>query len=90
MIFNVYSMRDELTGYIQPTFEQSDAVAMRNFSFAINRPDTIIFANPKHFDLYRIGSFNTDTGEIISIAPELVCTGLSVIERNDNVQNKKR
>lgn len=81
MILNIYSMRDEFTGFIQPTFEQSDNVAMRNFSFAINRKDTLLYANPKHFDLYCIGSFNSDTGSVIPCEPKLVCTGLSVIEK---------
>lgn len=81
MIFNVYSMRDEFTGFIQPTFEMSDNVAIRNFSFAINRKDTLMYANPKHFDLYRIGSFDTETGNLSKIEPELVCTGLSVLEK---------
>ena len=80
MIYNVYSMRDEFAGFIQPTFELNDNIAMRNFKFAINRPDTIIYANPKHFDLYMIGTFNTETGELKKIEPKIVCTGLSVKE----------
>lgn len=81
MIFRVYSMRDELTGYIQPTFELSDNVAVRNFSFALNKKDSILYANPKHFDLYCIGEFDTDTGQLKSFEPELIVTGLSVIEK---------
>ena len=74
-------MRDEFSGFIQPTFEMSDNIAMRNFSFAINKKDTLLYANPKHFDLYRLGSFDTETGELIPEKPCVVCTGLSVIEK---------
>lgn len=81
MIFNVYSMRDELTGFIQPTFELSDNVAIRNFSFAINKKDTLLYANPKHFDLYCIGEFDTETGILKKKDPELIVTGLSVLEK---------
>ena len=80
MLFNVYCMRDEMSGYLTPTFEQNDNIAIRNFKFAINRPDTIIYANPKHFDLYKIGTFDTDTGIIEKCDPELLCNGLSVRE----------
>ena len=80
MILNIYSMRDQLTGYLQPTFEVNDNVAVRNFSFAINNKDSLLYANPKHFDLYKIGSFNTETAEIIKSEPTIVVTGLSVYE----------
>lgn len=80
MKFNVYCMRDEMTGFLTPTFEQNDNVAIRNFKFAMNRPDTLLFANAKHFDLYCIGTFDTESGKIESIEPELIVNGLAVKE----------
>lgn len=88
MKFGVYSMRDQLTGFIQPTFEVSDQVALRNFSYAINKQDTLLYASAKHFDLYRIGTFDTDTGEIVKEEPSIVATGLSVLE-SENGKTKK-
>lgn len=83
MKFNIYSMRDQFSGYIQPTFEQNDNIAIRNFSFAINKKDTLLYANPKHFDLYKIGEFDTDTGKVKSMEPTLIVTGLSVLEQDN-------
>lgn len=80
MIYNVYCMRDQMTGFMQPTFEINDNVAQRNFSYAINRKDSILYANPKHFDLYKLGTFDTETGELSKCEPEIICTGLSVFE----------
>ncbi len=78
MKVNVYSMRDKLSGYLQPTFEQSDDIAIRNFSFAINKKDTLLFAAAKHFDLYKLGTFDTETGIIEKLDnPQLIIEGLS-------------
>lgn len=83
MIYKIYSIRDQFVGYITPTFELNDDVAKRNFKLAVNRPDTLVFANPTHFDLYKVGTFDTDNGHIESHEPELIATGLSLKEKND-------
>lgn len=80
MKFQIFSMRDELSGYLTPTFELNESIAIRNFSYAINRKDTLYYANAKHFDLYHIGSFDTDTGVIEKVEPTIVVTGVSVIQ----------
>lgn len=69
MIVNVYSMRDAKVGYLSPTFELNDAIAIRNFKFALSDSKTVIGANVGDFDLYRIGSFDTDTGRILGCEP---------------------
>ena len=78
MKLNVYAMRDKLAGYLQPTFEQSDEIAVRNFSFAINNKGTLLYAAAKHFDLYKLGTYDTDTGIIDKLDnPLLIIEGLS-------------
>lgn len=78
MITNVYAMRDSLQGFLQPTFDLNDNLAKRNFSFALTRKDTLLYARKQDFDLFKIGSYNSDTGEIISIIPEMILQGASV------------
>ena len=80
MKVGVYAMRDQLTGFLTPTFETNDNVATRNFKYALNRKDTLLYASAKHFDLYKLGEFDSDTGLFDSAIPELLVTGLSVIE----------
>lgn len=64
MKLGVYSMKDNLSGFLQPTFESNDDVAKRNFAYAISHKDTLLYAQKKDFDLYKVGYFETDTGHI--------------------------
>lgn len=78
MKVNVFAMRDKLSGYQTPTFELNDDIAIRNFSYAINRKDTLLFAAAKHFDLYKLGTFDSDTGKFDLLdVPQLLIEGLS-------------
>lgn len=67
MILGVYAMKDNLSGFLSPTFESNDDVAMRNFAYAISHKDTLLYAQKKDFDLYKIGEYDTDTGHLIPL-----------------------
>lgn len=79
MIYHVYSIYDRRAGqYLTPTFEQSDPVAVRNFVHAVMTSGTILTSHRSDFDLFQIGSFDSDSGELLSFRPadfELVCRG---------------
>lgn len=67
----IYATRDSKTGeYNSPYFQPTDAAAIRLFRLEINRADTtnLLYNYPEDFELYRLGSFNLDAGEI---RPEL-------------------
>lgn len=78
--FGVYSIRDAYTGFLTPTFEITDAVAKRNFAFAIQKKDNLLYTNAKDYDLVRIGEFDSDTGELIPTLPDIVCSATSIKE----------
>lgn len=85
MIVGIYAMRDELTGFLTPTFEQNDKVAMRNFEFALTRKDTLLFARAKDFDLFKVGLFDSDNAKITEInPPTLLLQGVSLNRGNEN------
>lgn len=85
MIVGIYAMRDELTGFLTPTFEQNDKVAMRNFEYALTRKDTLLFASAKDFDLFKIGTFDSDNAKITEInPPTLLLQGVSINRGNEN------
>lgn len=85
MKVNVFAMRDKLSGYQTPTFELNDDIAIRNFSFAINRKDTLLFAAAKHFDLYKLGTFDSETGKFDLLNdPQLIIEGLSCKHDEEN------
>lgn len=76
MIYSIYSMRDKHTGFISPTFDLNDQTASRNFSMALTKSDGILGFAPSDFDLYCLGSWDTDSGVISpSALPRLVMTG---------------
>lgn len=62
MIYSVYAIRDVKTGFMTPTFDQNDQTAIRNFSHAVVNSDTILSSFCKDFSLYRLGSFDSDSG----------------------------
>lgn len=84
MILHVYSVRDRLTGFMTPTVESSDPVAMRNFEMAcssLNRDKSLMSFKPSDYSLYRIADYDTDTGELIpSFPPVTICSGDSFTE----------
>lgn len=62
--YSVYSIRDVRTGFLTPTVEINDDVAMRNFAHAVCTGDTVFWSHAADFALYRIGSFDVDTGRL--------------------------
>lgn len=75
MKLGMYSIYDKMTGYMVPSYQQNDEQAARAFAYDLNSPDmSLLKANPEDFQLERVGSFNTDTGEIEACKPEIICT----------------
>lgn len=80
MKYPVYSYRDQKVGFGQPIVDQSDAAAIRGFSFAMNNKNGIMNFSPKDFDLYKIGEFDTIKGVFIpEKVPVLIMSGSSVV-----------
>lgn len=65
-----------------PQCDQSDASAIRGFSFGINGQDGMMNFSPKDFDLFKIGEFDVDKGIIVGYeAPLLIVSGSSIAEK---------
>ena len=64
MIYGMYSVKDIKTGYLPPTFDMNDLSAMRNFEHACMNEDSLFFTHPSDYQLYKVGSFDTETGSI--------------------------
>lgn len=79
MILGVYSIRDRFTGFLQPTFEQNDQVALRNFQHAILQGGSLLSSHSQDYDLCKIGQFNSETGLIVAHEPyEVLVNGMSI------------
>lgn len=79
MKFGVYSIQDMKTGYLSPTFEMNDAVAMRNFEHAVQNGESILFSHANDFRLMKIGTFDSDTGALDSCLPVIIIEGKDVV-----------
>lgn len=76
MIYPIYAVRDLMTGFMSPTVDMNDVSAARNFTHAVKTSDGVMHTNPSDFDLFRVGSFDTETGQIDSVWPiELITSG---------------
>lgn len=83
MIKGVYSMHDVCQGFLTPVFEDNDALALRNFSFAMQSANTMYRFKPSDFSLYKLATFDTNDGTFELVSPaELVARGDSVSERS--------
>lgn len=66
MIYGIYAIKDTKVGFMQPFIQVNDAVAVREFTNIVNSGNSVVSANYTDMELYRIGSYNQDTGLIES------------------------
>lgn len=71
MNMNLYSVRDVNVGFNQPFVEVNDETAIRGFAYAVNNSDIMGF-KPQDFDLYCVGTFDTDCGKIEPMYPAIM------------------
>lgn len=65
MILGMYSIYDKKVGYMIPSFQQNDKLAIRNFEIDITSPEAkAINIHPEDFNLQKIGEYDTDTGVV--------------------------
>lgn len=84
-MMNVYAIYDKKTAFSQELLVMpNDDVAKRYFGnfvagLAETNKSAVIVSYPEDFDFYRIGSYNPDSGEIISCKPEFLLNAGSII-----------
>lgn len=80
MKFPIYCVRDSLIGFGIPVLRDNDSVASRSFEFDLTREGSPYSNHPEHFQLFRIGEFDTDDGSIVSSSPFLVASAIDFIK----------
>lgn len=87
MIIGFFSVRDKLSGFGYPTPDLNDKTATRNFAVAVNNPQVnSMNFSPSDYDLYKVGSFDTEKGLFYpteSGQPEFIISGTNVFGIND-------
>lgn len=80
MIYPIYCIRDNKVGFdTQLMLQANEQVAVRGFSYMVNNPQGIPGFAPADFDLFEIGSFDSDTGELKPQLPRFVVNGVNVL-----------
>lgn len=65
MRVSIYSIRDAVVReYNTPFTAANDPTALRMFVNAGRKPDSGFAMNPGDYELYRIGEFDTESGEV--------------------------
>lgn len=66
MKYPLFSIRDIKRGFDFPNPDQSEQSAIRGFSYAVNKEDSLMGFAPKDYDLYKVGEFDIEKGVIIA------------------------
>lgn len=80
MIKELFAFRDKKVGYWSPFVHHSDATAQREFKQMVNHSNNeFVVQNYPDIDLYHIGSFDDQTGDLVSDV-RYICNGSDVKE----------
>lgn len=77
MKYGIYAIRDARTTFMSLTVDYSDEAARRNFAHAVNHPESLMQSHPNDFDLYKLGEYDVETGEIFPATPVQFIVGAS-------------
>ncbi len=76
MKYGVYCIRDLKSGWLSPTVDINDQVAIRNFAYAVQHNDMFSdFASD--YSLFKIGEFDTDSGDIDNLPHVFLANALT-------------
>lgn len=81
----IFAIRDNKTSFMDPFVDVSEESAKRGFFFALsNRPDSIMSYSPADFDLFLVGSFDTESGLISPYkVAEFIANGVDAFRSNE-------
>lgn len=87
MILKIVAFRDAGVDQFQGvSCVQHVGAAIRGFTDAVNGKsgqDNDLFRHPNDFELFCIGEFNSDTGEMTGCRPVSLCRGSDVKEKGN-------
>jgi len=70
LLVSLYDRATEAYAPIMTVNTRNEAI--RSFRQAVNDPQTPIYNNPTDYELYVVGTFNDQDGEIEASTPELI------------------
>lgn len=83
MIYDVFSVRDSKSDFFPPQVHASVGDAKRSLAMTVNTPGNMVSFSPKDFDLFRVATFNSQSGEVSAVFPvEFVCSASSLVKED--------
>ena len=84
MISKIYTIKDTKIGHMAPFLMQNDAVAIRTFeNMAKQTTPNAVNTYPEDKELWEIGEFEDQTGEIKSHEPRFVTKAIDYITKTE-------
>lgn len=84
----LYSVQDKKAGFFgSPFFSLNDAMAARDFNNAAEEPGTLLNKNPEDFALYRLGSYDTESGSVESEKQPVWVSNVKIMEVSNGLQD---
>lgn len=78
----ICSVRDSaLDAFMQPFVAQSRGQAIRSFTDAVNDGSTPMNKHPSDYELFVIGTFDEDIGEVKGHTPISLLRGVDAVEK---------
>lgn len=65
LVVGVYCIKDDLEGFMSPWCMTEDPSALRQFEDVIKKDGTMFNMHPEQFNLFKIGTLDTETGDIV-------------------------
>jgi len=83
MKHNIYSIRDTCVDtYLLPMFFINSAAAVRSLGDVVNKPseENQFYQHPEHYQLYHIGVFDDENGQIEYNVPKFIIDCQSLVK----------
>ena len=84
MTINLYSVKDVKVGFMNTWGEINDTAAKRDFGDAINNSQSVLNKHPLDMQLFKVGTWNDQTGELTSKVEYLASGADFYKEENKN------
>lgn len=79
-ILSVFAVRDRaVDSFGQPIFATSEGGVIRSFRDEIANPESPFSKHPDDYDLYRIGTYDQESGALVGCDPVQVAIGKSLV-----------
>lgn len=76
----VVSVKDRaVDAYNRPFIVPTTGAAIRSFTDEVNRKESEMYAHPEDYDLYEIGTFDDQTGNISTQQPRVLTRAQDVV-----------